>query len=63
MLEKPKISLNDDVIITYRSITVQIKKIDHLRKVALVYIPPYDYQRWVPMDEIIIENALFISPN
>lgn len=62
MLEKPKI-LNEDMIITYRSIKVQVKKIDPFGRVALVYIPPLDSERWIPTNELIIENALLISPN
>lgn len=62
MLEKPKI-LNEDMIITYHSVKVQVKKIDPVGRVALVYIPPLDCERWIPTNELIIENALLIPPN
>lgn len=51
------------MIITYRSIKVQVKKIEPFGRVALVYIPTLDCERWIPTNELIIENALLIPPN
>jgi len=63
MLASPIISINEDMKVTYRSITVQIRKIDPFRQEALVFFPPYNAERWIPTKDLIIENALHISSN